>query len=81
MACKTAVLTSNISSLPEVVGDAGVLVEPQEIDSIIAGLQTLIDDTTLRQKLAQRGLQQTKQFSWEKAAQDTLAVYQQISTY
>lgn len=78
MACGTAVLTSNTSSLPEVVGEWGLLVEPEHTDSIAAGLQKLIDDTSLRQRLAQGGLQQASQFTWQKAAQDTVNCYQQI---
>lgn len=80
MACGTAVLTSNVSSLPEVVGDAAVLVDPTDVESIANGLQTLLDNTTLRKQLEWAGQQQAAQFSWEKAAENTLAVYQNVSS-
>lgn len=80
MACGTAVLTSNVSSLPEVVEDAAILVDPTEVESIANGLQTLLDNTTLREQLERAGHQQAAQFSWKKAARSTLAVYQNVSS-
>ena len=78
MACKTAVLTSNTSSLPEVVGNAGLLIEPTDVDSIMYGLQQLIEDNPYRRKLSQMGLQRATKFAWENAAKETLQLYMSI---
>jgi len=65
MACGTAVLTSNVSSLPEVVGDAAVLVDPLSTDAIAAGMARLFRDDTLVEDLRARGLARAKLFAWE----------------
>jgi glycosyltransferase involved in cell wall biosynthesis len=75
MACGTAVLTSNVSSLPEIVGQAGVYVEPKDIESITQGLRLLLDDNQLRQELVEKGVERAKSFNWRKAAEETTAVY------
>ncbi len=75
MACGTAVLTSNVSSLPEIVGQAGVYVEPGDVQSITDGLLLLLDDALLRRELADKGLARAKDFTWRKAAEETTAVY------
>jgi len=66
MACGTPVLASNTSSLPEVAGDAGLLVDPLNIDAIAAGISTLLTDTARRQSLVEKGYQRASDFSWEK---------------
>jgi glycosyltransferase involved in cell wall biosynthesis len=71
MACGTPVLTSNITSMPEVAGNAALLVDPLKIDSIAAGLQQLADDTALRSRLRLLGLERAKAFSWDVAAART----------
>ena len=76
MASGTPVLAGNRASLPEVVGDAGMLVDPFDIESIASGLKELIDSRDLRSKLSLLGLQRAKLFSWEKTAQ---ATWEQIS--
>jgi glycosyltransferase involved in cell wall biosynthesis len=75
MACGVPVLTSNVSSLPEIVGDAGVLVEAGDTQSIANGLQLLLEETEFRQDLGERGLQRAKQFSWRATALATLNAY------
>jgi len=75
MACGTPVVVSNVSSLPEVVGDAGLLVDPRDAESLAGAMATLLSDEVLRNRLSQRGIQRAATFSWEKAAQETLAVY------
>ncbi|WFR56322.1 glycosyltransferase family 1 protein [Anaerocolumna sp. AGMB13025] len=65
MACGTPVLTSNTSSLPEVVGDAGVLVDPFSVDSIKDGMEKLINSKELRMELSNKGLVRSKNFSWD----------------
>ncbi len=75
MACGTPVVTSNISSMPEVVGDAGVLIDPEKISSITAGIIEAIENAGALKK---KGLEQAKKFSWEKAAKDTYKIYQEV---
>ena len=68
MACGTPVLTSNISSLPEVAGDAALLVDPHSTAEIAAGLTQLITNPNLRRQLVEQGYQQLQKFSWQKTA-------------
>ncbi len=72
------VVTSNVSSLPEVVGDAGILVDPRESEAIAAALQELINDTARRNVLIAKGLERVKQFSWRTMAEQTLRVYREV---
>ena len=74
MACGTPVIVSNVSSLPEVAGDAGTFVDPYSVGSIINGIQNLLKDENLRQKKVQLGLEKVKGFSWEKTARETLEI-------
>lgn len=67
-ACGTAVLTANTSSLPEVAGDAALLVDPLDTAAITQGMQTLVRDEAYRQTLVQRGFENVKRFSWEETA-------------
>ena len=69
----TPVVTSNVSSMPEVVGDAGVLVDPLSIDSIRAGMNQTISEKT---KLIEKGKQRLKKFSWKEVSDKTIKVYQ-----
>lgn len=78
MACGAPVLTSNLSALPEVVGDAGLLVDPYSTDEIAAALQTLLEDPVLRGELSQKARARAQQFSWKQVAEQTVAVYQQV---
>jgi len=79
MACGAPVLTSNVASLPEVVGDDAVLVNPSSVESITKGLRLLITDASLRQSLASRGPIRARAFTW-KAAADTLRdVFQEVT--
>ena len=77
MACGTPVITSNVSSLPEVAGEADLTVDPTSSDAIRAALERLLSSPTLREDLRTRGLAQAAQFTWERAARETLAIYQQ----
>lgn len=79
MASGTPVITSNISSLPEVGGDAVVYVDPYSISSIADGLvQMFSGGDFFRKELVVRGLEQAARFSWEKAARETLAVFEKV---
>jgi glycosyltransferase involved in cell wall biosynthesis len=75
MACGTPVITSQISSLPEVVGDAAILVDPSDPKALASALQIVLADEHLRKSLSERGIQRAQLFTWEKAAQKTLGVY------
>jgi glycosyltransferase involved in cell wall biosynthesis len=79
MANKVPVITSNRSSLPEVVGDAAVLVDPLDIDGLASAILTLLTDNDLREQFRMRGLQRAREFSWEKTAKATLQVYQAVA--
>ncbi|RLC69773.1 MAG: glycosyltransferase family 1 protein [Chloroflexi bacterium] len=75
MACGTPVVTSNVSSLPEVVGDAGLMVEPADVESLAAAIERVLEDGGLRREMVQRGLARAKEFTWERAARRLLGVY------
>ncbi|HXJ84687.1 MAG TPA: glycosyltransferase family 1 protein [Candidatus Methylomirabilis sp.] len=78
MACGAPVLTSNVSSMPEVAGDAALLVPPTDVDAMADGLTRLLEDGALRADLAVRGSDRAAQFSWDRCARETLAVYQTV---
>jgi O-antigen biosynthesis alpha-1,3-mannosyltransferase len=75
MACGVPVLASNVSSLPEVVGDAGLLVDPCDVDAIAQGMVRLWEDPALRHDLSARGPERAGGFSWEKTASQTLRAH------
>jgi alpha-1,3-rhamnosyl/mannosyltransferase len=75
MACGVPVLASNVSSLPEVVGNAGVMVDPADVDAIAQNMIRLWEDEALRRELSERGRQQAAGFSWERTAKQTLKAY------
>jgi alpha-1,3-rhamnosyl/mannosyltransferase len=78
LACGTPLLTSNVSSLPEVVGDAALLVDPRDVAAIADGLTRLWHDDRLRDELRARGLARAREFTWERTARLTLAVYERV---
>ncbi len=78
MACGTPVLTSTASSLPEVVGEAGLLVPPDDVPGLAEAMQRLLREEELRADLRQRGLQQARRFTWEQTAQETANLYWQL---
>lgn len=78
MACGTPVLTANAASLPEVVEDAAVLVDPFSVESIAEGLYQLASDATLRARLSEKGLIQAQKFHWEKSAEQLYTIYAQL---
>ena len=75
MACGTPVVCSTAASLPEVVGDAAVNVDPLRVDSLAQGLRDVLSNAALREDLRARGLRRAAQFSWDRCAAETLAVY------
>ena len=78
MSCGTPVVTSNISSMPEIIGDAGLLVDPTNINSLAENIEKLILSNSLRDSLRQLGISRAATFSWERTARETLNVYTQI---
>ena len=80
MACGTPVLTTRAASLPEVVGDAAVIVDPHHTEDIAQGLEKLFLDAALRERLQKEGLRRAAMFSWENAAAALYDVYQEALT-
>ena len=78
MACGTPTLTSDTSSLPEVAGDAAVLVDPRDVDAIRDGLERLLGSHDLRRSLRERGLRQAQHFSWNRCATETVKAYRSV---
>jgi glycosyltransferase involved in cell wall biosynthesis len=79
MACGTPVITSNVSSLPEVVGSAGMMAPPDDTEAIAAAMAALLHDADLRQDMREAGLARASRFSWELAARQTLDVYRRFT--
>ena len=79
MACGTPVLTSSTSSLPEVAGDAGLLVDPLDLEALTAGLCRLVQEPELRQTLSRRGLERATRFTWSRCARETLSVLREAA--
>lgn len=78
MSCGCPVVTSNISSLPEVAGNAAVLVDPYNVSQLAEAIQSILEDETQALLMRQSGLERARQFSWERCARETLAVYKQV---
>jgi glycosyltransferase involved in cell wall biosynthesis len=76
MQCGTPVITSNVSSIPEIVGDACLLADPYSIDSISELMFTLLTDRDEWQKFSLMGIEKAKEFSWQKTAIETFRVYE-----
>ncbi len=77
MACGVPAIVSNGGSLPEVVGDAGMIVEPQDVDGLRAAIWQMIEDVPLRLQLRDRALARAALFSWDRCARETLAAYRE----
>jgi glycosyltransferase involved in cell wall biosynthesis len=80
MACGTPVVCSNVSSLPEVVGDAAEIVNPENVFDIARGMREVLLDPQLRGRLVERGFAQARRFSWERTAQQVLDTYEEIGS-
>lgn len=75
MACGTPVIVSNTSSLPEVVGDAGIMVSPLDVEHIAYEMERLLNDQSLRKQKSDQGLTQSQKFSWEESARKVVNLY------
>ncbi len=78
MACGTPVITSNCSSMPEIAGKAALLVDPQNVDEIKKTLNQIVNDKDLRKNLIASGIDRSKEFTWQKTAQQTTQVYKDL---
>ncbi|GAC1348074.1 MAG: glycosyltransferase family 1 protein [Ktedonobacteraceae bacterium] len=78
MACGAPVITSNTSSLPEVVGDAALLVEPHNTGELAAAIMRILESKPLQEELRQKGYEQVKQYSWAESARKMLSIYQKL---
>jgi len=79
MACGCPVIASNTTSLPEVAGDAAILVDPRDANALAERLRAVLRDESLRQDLRAKGLARAAQFSWERTARETFAVYRRVA--
>lgn len=79
MACGTPVITSNLTSLPEVVGDSAITADPYDVNAFAEAMYALLTDEKLREKIMSKGLKRAKLFSWEKSAQETLKAYKSLA--
>jgi glycosyltransferase involved in cell wall biosynthesis len=78
MSCGTPTVTSNVSSLPEVVGDAAITVDPTSVASIASALRQLAESRAARDEYAARGIERAARFTWERTAQLTREVYDAV---
>lgn len=78
MSCKAPVISSNLTSIPEVVGDCGILIDPYKPDSLRDAMGTLLNDDDLKDTLAIKGYLHSKNYSWENTAKKTLEAYEKI---
>jgi len=78
MACGVPVVAANVSSLPEVAGDAALFVDPRDLDALAQGMDDLVGNEGLRKHLAEKGLERAREFSWERCAEQTLRVYERV---
>ncbi len=78
MASGAPVVTSNVSSLPEVVGDAALLVDPYDPDAIADGMRRVLTDDELRATLRARGFAQAQRYSWQRSIEQVRAIYDEV---
>jgi glycosyltransferase involved in cell wall biosynthesis len=79
MACGCPVIASNVSSLPEVVGDAGLLIDPYDVEALAHAISTVLADDDLKREMSKKGIAQAQKFSWEKAGTELLAVCREVA--
>jgi len=79
MACGTPVITSKVSSMPEIAGDAAVLVDPLSVDDLAGALSRVLLNKNQQQQMSERGLQRSRQFTWERTARETLRAYRELA--
>ncbi len=78
MSCGCPVITSGTSSLPEVAGEAAILVDPHDVNQLANAMQEALEDSALAQDMRERGLKRARLFTWERCAQETMAAYERV---
>jgi glycosyltransferase involved in cell wall biosynthesis len=78
MACGTPVITSNTSALPEVVGDATIMVDPYDVEKLAEEMRRVLADPALQGEMREKGLARARRFTWERTTKETVAVYREI---
>jgi glycosyltransferase involved in cell wall biosynthesis len=78
MACGCPVITSNAASLPEVVDNAGIMVDPLNIDGLAEAIYNVLTNDGLREDMIKKGLERAKMFTWERTARETYKVYEEV---
>lgn len=78
MSCGTPVITSNLSSMPEVAGDAALLVDPYDVGALAKAMKEIVENQKLREQLTMKGFERVKRFSWERCARQTLEVFNSL---
>ena len=78
MACGTPVIGSDRTSLPEIIGDAGLTVDPDDLDALADSIRRVLTDPALREELVRKGLERARQFTWESAARETVKLFHQV---
>ena len=81
MACGTPVISSNVSSIPEVVGNAGILVNPNNVEELSDAIVRVVSNEELRAQLSEKGLRQANKFSWRATVEKTVEVYNRVGFY
>jgi glycosyltransferase involved in cell wall biosynthesis len=79
LACGRPIITSNISALPEIVSDAGLLVSPNDCEQLSQAIRKLLEDKNLATEIGQKALVRAKEFSWRKTAEQTLEIYERVN--
>jgi glycosyltransferase involved in cell wall biosynthesis len=78
MACGTPVITTNVSSLPEIVAEAGLLIPPDDVQALYEAMESVLDDRKLGHDLSRKGTVRSAKFTWQRTAQQTLQIYRQV---
>lgn len=78
MSCGVPVVTANVSSLPEIVGKAGIVVDPYQPEAIAQGIARVLSDRQLQEQMREKGYRQAQKFSWQRTAEETYQVYQEV---
>jgi glycosyltransferase involved in cell wall biosynthesis len=80
MQCGTPVITGDLTSLPEVVGDAGIMVDPLDVNAIADAMERLLSDSELRFTLSNKGIERAARFTWSNVAKQTLQIFERVAT-
>jgi glycosyltransferase involved in cell wall biosynthesis len=78
MACGIPVISSRVSSVPEVAGNAALLIDPYDSDELTEAMSCVLEDRQVKERMIENGLMQTKEFTWEKTALETMNVYEEL---